>query len=310
MNLGGMKRALSGTYRDLIRHPTFQVSAALSYYFVLSVFPALIFLSAIVGFISLPDLFSHLLLLMGRFLPPDTMKLLYSVLGDVLSYIVEPGFPSECWDGLDESSAFDSMIEALDIAYDVNDDRPFWKTRLLAIALAAIIGTLLRAALGVMVVGPRFGEWLASRLAMSTVFVALWPFLRWTLAICFTILAIEVLYYLAPNVKQRFGATLPGATLSMVIWNGLSFLLGYYFRHWANFNRTYGTLGGFIAFMTWLYWTSFVLLVGAELNAELAKESKKGCVQPKEFVSENRRRITRPAHLTARRSWLLKDFGI
>ena len=292
-----MKRALSGTYRDLIRHPTFQVSAALSYYFVLSVFPALIFLSAIVGFISLPDLFSHLLLLMGRFLPPDTMKVLYSVLGDVLSSHrgtwLSFGMLGMIWT---MSAAFDSMIEALDIAYDVNDDRPFWKTRLLAIALAAIIGILLLAALGVMLVGPHFGEWLASRLAMSAVFVTLWPFLRWTLAICFTILAIEVLYYLAPNVKQRFGATLPGAALSMVIWNGLSFLLGYYFRHWANFNRTYGTLGGFIAFMTWLYWTSFILLVGAELNAELAKESKKGCVQPKEVASEERRRSTRQAH--------------
>ena len=85
VNLDGMKRAFSATYRDLLRHHTFQVSAALSYYFVLSVFPALIFLSAIVGFISLPDLFNHVLLLMGRLLPPDTMKLVYSVLGDVLA---------------------------------------------------------------------------------------------------------------------------------------------------------------------------------------------------------------------------------
>src|SRR6202008_4578815 len=117
--------------------------------------------------------------------------------------------------------------------------------------------------------------------------------LRWMLAICFTILAVEVLYYLAPNVKQRFGATLPSAVLSVVVWNILSLLLGYYFRHWANFNRTYGTLGGFIAFMTWLYWTSFVLLVGAELNAELAKESKKGCVPPKDAAPEERRRMDR-----------------
>jgi membrane protein len=190
------------------------------------------------------------------------------------------------------SAAFDSMIEALDIAYDVKDGRPFWKTRLLAIALAAIIGSLLLAVLAVMVVGPRFADWLASRLELSAVFVAVWPFLRWTIAICFTVLAVEVLYYLAPNVKQRFAATLPGAVLAVVVWNGLSFLLGYYFRHWANFNRTYGTLGGFIAFMTWTYWTSFGLLVGAELNAELAKESKKGRLQPKEPSPDEGKRIT------------------
>ena len=290
-----MKRAFACTYRDLVRHHTLQVSAALSYYLVLSVFPCLIFLSAIVGFVSLPDLFNHVLLLMGRLLPADTMKMVYSVLGDVLASHrgtwLSLGMLGLVWTA---SAAFDSMIEALDIAYDVTDDRPFWKTRLLAIALAAIIGSLLLTSLGVMVVGPRFGDWLASRLEMSTVFVAVWPILRWLLAICFTILAVEVLYYLAPNVKQRFGATLPGAVLSVVVWNGLSFVLGYYFRHWANLNRTYGTLGGFIAFMTWLYWTSFVLLVGAELNAELAKESKKGSVPPKNMISEDRERITRP----------------
>src|SRR6266567_1900426 len=278
-----------------MRHHTLQVSAALSYYFVLSAFPGLIFMSAIVGFISLPDLFGHVLLLMGRLLPPDTMKLVYSVLEDVLSSHrgtwLSFGMLWLIWTA---SAAFDSMIEALDIAYDVREDRPFWKTRLLAIVLAGIIGSLLLAALAVMIVGPRFGEWVASRLGLSSVFVPLWPFFRWTIAICFTILAVEVLYFLGPNVKQRFGATLPGAVLSVVVWNGLSYLLGFYFRHWANFTRTYGTLGGFIAFMTWLYWTSFVLLLGAELNAELAKQSKKGCVHPKGLISVDRERVTRP----------------
>lgn len=298
VNLGGIKRAFACTYRDLVRHHTLQVAAALSYYFVLSIFPGLIFLSAIVGFISLPDLFSHVLLLMGRLLPPDTMKMVYSVLGDVLASHrgtwLSFGVLGMIWT---TSAAFDSMIEALDIAYDAKDDRPFWKTRLLAMALAAIIGALFLAALGVMLVGPRFGDWLASRLALSTAFVTVWPYLRWTIAICFTILAVEVLYFLAPNVKQRFGATLPGAVLSVVVWNGLTLLLGYYFRHWANLNRTYGTLGGFIVFMTWMYWTSFVLLVGAELNAELAKESTKGGVQPKAIRSAERSLITRRAPL-------------
>jgi membrane protein len=282
VTFSGMKRALSCTYRDLVRHHTFQVSAALSYYFVLSVFPALIFLSAVVGFISLPDLFNHVLLLMDRLLPSDTMKMVYSVLGDVLASHrgtwLSFGMLGIIWT---MSAAFDSIIEALDICYDACDDRPFWKTRLRAIALGAIIGTLLLCALAVMMVGPRFGDWLAGRLRLSSLFVAVWPALRWTLAISSTILAVEVLYFLAPNVKQRFAATLPGAVLTVFVWNGLSFLLGYYFRHWANLNHTYGTLGGFIAFMTWLYWTSFVLLMGAELNAELAKESKKGYIPPK-----------------------------
>jgi membrane protein len=180
------------------------------------------------------------------------------------------------------STAFDATIEALNIAYDAKENRPFWKTRLLAIALAAIDGGLLLAALAVMIVGPRFGSWLSARIYLSSTFVLLWPAIHWLVAIGFTVLAVEALYYLGPNVKQRFLATLPGAVLSVVCWLGFSCLLGIYFRHFANYNRTYGTLGGLVAFMTWFYWTSFSLLVGAEMNAELAKESKAGQLPLKE----------------------------
>jgi membrane protein len=133
-----------------------------------------------------------------------------------------------------------------------------------------------------MIVGPRFGVWLANRIYLSREFVVLWPVIHWGIAIVFTLLAVELVYFLAPNVKQRFGATLPGAVFAVTCWLGLSYLLGFYFRHIANLSRTYGTLAGFIAFMTWFYWNSFALLVGAELNAELAKRSAKGQLPPKE----------------------------
>jgi len=151
----------------------------------------------------------------------------------------------------------------------------------LAIALALITGFLLLLALSVMIVGPRFGEWLAARIHLSNLFALLWPYFHWTIAIGFTVLAVEALYFLAPNVKQRFLATLPGAVLAVGCWLGLSYLLGMYFRHFANFNKTYGTLGAAIALMTWLYWTGFAMLLGAELNAELAKISKEGKIQEK-----------------------------
>ena len=92
-------------------------------------------------------------------------------------------------------------------------------------------------------------------------------------------MAVEVLYFLTPNVKQRFWATLPGAILAVGCWIGLSYLLGIYFRSFANFNKTYGTLGAAVALMVWLYWTAFAMLMGAELNAELAKRTKAGPVE-------------------------------
>jgi membrane protein len=132
-----------------------------------------------------------------------------------------------------------------------------------------------------MIVGPRFGQWLAIRVHLASVFVLLWPYIHWSIAIGFTVLAVEALFFLAPNVKQRFLATLPGAVLAVACWLALSYLLGMYFRHFANFNKTYGTLGAAIALMTWLYWTGFAMLLGAELNAELAKISKEGRIQEK-----------------------------
>jgi membrane protein len=281
VQISQIRRAISRTYEDIARHHTLQVAAALSYYFALSAFPALILLSAIIGCIPLPELFNHVLSLMARLLPPDTMRSVYSVLQDVLSAHrvrwLSFGMVGTVWMG---SSAFDAIIEALDIVYDANDDRPYWKTRLLAVGLAAMSGGLLLMALAVMMLGPRFGDWLAAHLAVSSTFAMIWPVIHWTIAISFTVLAVELIYFVAPNVKQRFAATLPGAILSVGVWIGLSYLLGIYFRHFANYNRTYGTLGGFIALLTWLCWTSFVLLVGAELNAELARASAKKSSEP------------------------------
>lgn len=282
-----IRHALLSAYQDVIRHHALQVSAALSYYFVLSVFPGLIFLSAAFGSLRFGDLFNHVLLLMTRLLPADTMHVVRSVLSDVLSAHrgtwLSFGMIGTIWVA---STAFAALIEALDIAYDVEDDRPYWKTRLLAVGLAAITGTLLLVALATMIVGPRFGEWIATRLTLPSVLAMVWPPLRWVIAIVFTVIAVEIVYYLAPNVKQRFGATLPGAIFSVAVWNTLSYLLGIYFRHFADFSRTYGTLGGLIALMTWLYWTSFALLVGAELNAELAKQSEKGCIESRSASAE------------------------
>jgi membrane protein len=143
-------------------------------------------------------------------------------------------------------------------------------------------GLLLLVALAVMIVGPEFGNWLADELDVSWLLVLAWPFIHWAVAVGFTVLSLELLYFLAPNARQRFVSTLPGAVLSVGCWIGLTYLLGVYFRNFANFNKTYGALAAAFAMMVWLYWISFVMLVGAELNTELAKESRTGKFQQKE----------------------------
>jgi membrane protein len=277
-----LRSALVRTYADVEINHTLQMAAALSYYFVMALFPALIFLSAIVAFLPVAGLFDQALDLMGRFIPPEGMDLVRKVLSDAVTpnrgAFLSLGFLGTLWTA---SGGFAAAIEALNIAYDAEETRPFWKTRFLSMALALVIGLMLLIALFVMILGPHFGQWLANHTHMSQVWLWIWPYIHWMISVGFTILAVEALYFLGPNVKQRFGATLPGAILSIAFWIGFSYLLGIYFRTFANFNKTYGTLGAGVALMVWLYWTGFAMLVGAELNAELAKRTKEGAIEQK-----------------------------
>ncbi len=274
MTFASTIRAARGAGHHIVKGQTLQAAAALSYYSILSVFPALIFLSAVVAHMPLPNFFGDVLVGMSHALPSGSMPVIYSVLTDIL------GKNSSAWLSLGTlgtiwvvSAAFDELIDALDAAYGVSDRRPFWKTRLLAVGLAAVAGVLLICAIATMVIGPRVGDWLAIQLSLSTVFVALWPFVHWSIAASFTVLAAATIYFLAPNIKQHFRDTLPGAILSTASWVGLSYLLGIYFRYFENYNRTYGTLGGVMVLMTWLYWAHLILLAGGELNAELLKQT-------------------------------------
>lgn len=259
------------------------MAAALSYYFVMSLFPALILLSAVVAYLPVPDLFNQVIAFMSKYVPADSMGLIKTILSDVISpnrgAFLSFGLFGTIWAS---SGGFAATIEALNMAYDVEETRPFWKTRPLAIGLTFATGALLLFALTIMILGPQFGERLATRIHISYIFAYVWPYIHWTLSTLFTILAVELLYFMAPNVKQRFWATLPGAILAVGCWIGLSYLLGIYFRSFANFNKTYGTLGAAVALMVWLYWTGFAVLVGAELNAELAKESSAGQIPRQE----------------------------
>jgi membrane protein len=274
-------------YIDVERNHTLQMAAALSYYFVMALFPALIFLSAIVAFLPVTGLFDQALELMRPFVPVEGMVVIRKVLGDVVTpnrgTFLSLGLIGTLWTA---SGGFAAAIEALNIAYDVQETRPFWRTRPLAMILTLVIGLLLLIALATMIVGPHFGQWLANRMHFSRIWLWVWPYLHWLIAVGFTVLAVETLYFIAPNVKQRFLATLPGALLSVGCWIGLSYMLGIYFRRFANFNLTYGTLGAGIALMVWLYWTGFAMLVGAELNAELAKRTQEGAIEQKENPPE------------------------
>ena len=273
MRLTRLRNTVQRTYSNVQRKHTTQMAAGLSYYFVLSLFPLLIVFAASVAYLPVPNLFDQALGFAGRFVPHDSIGLVKAVLRQVITpyrgKFLSFGILGTIWAA---SGGFSSMMEALNVAYDVPENRPFWKTRPLAIGLTFLTGILLVVALAAMLVGPNFGGWLAAKAGLGSIFVALWGYVRWSIAIVFAVLAIELIYYLAPNVRQRFRQTLPGAAVAVGVWIVLSWALGIYFQHFAKLNKTYGTLAAAIALMVWLYWTAFAILLGGEINADLLEE--------------------------------------
>jgi membrane protein len=286
LTLRGFRAALWRTVEDVTRKHTPQMAAALSYYFVLALFPALVLLSAVVAYLPINDLLNQVVDLFGSFVPADSMQLMRNFVANVVipnrATLLSFGVLGTLWSA---SGGFASAIEALNIAYEVDEGRPFWVTRPIAVGLTFLVGVLLLIAFGVMVLGPEFGQRLAEHHKLSRLFATAWPYFHWTISFAFTVLAVEFLYYLAPNVKQRFWSTLPGAILSVGCWIGLSYILGIYFRNFAHVSKTYGTLGAVVALMVWLYWNGFMMLLGAELNCQLAKETRAGKIPQDEDKS-------------------------
>ena len=285
MHIPAPIRAIHSAADDFTKNLGMALAAGLSYYFALSLFPLLISLACIVPYLPIPNLWDKLLWSMSRIVPAEAMGLVQKVVTDVLAQthpkLLSVGILGTIYAA---TGGFSSMIEALNVAYDVPETRPWWRTRTLAFGLTFMIGAFFVIALAFMVVGPQFGGWIAAKIDMGALFASVWNYLRWGVAVAFTVLGIEMLYFLAPNVKQRFWATLPGATLAVTAWLAASYGLGIYFQKFANFNKTYGTLGAVVALFTWLYWTNIFILFGAELNSELRKAVGKKPLPVKENV--------------------------
>jgi membrane protein len=267
-----IRKAARTTYHDVVQKQMLEVSAGLSYSFILSLFPMLILAAAIVSCIPIPNLFDRLVSAIATVVPEQGMGMVRSVLKDVLGArrggLMTVGIVGTLWSA---SGGFVGLIRALNVAYEVPETRPMWRRRLLALQLAFGTGLLLAVGAMAMFVGPQFGAWIASKIGAGQLFAQVWPLLRWIISVVFIILAIELIFFWAPNVKQRFLASLPGAIISVIFWISVSYLLGLYFQHFAHFNRTYGTLGAVIGLMVWLYWSWFIILLGADVNAQLLK---------------------------------------
>jgi virulence factor BrkB len=127
-------------------------------------------------------------------------------------------------------------------------------------------GRVLLVAVGLMVEGTSLGTSFTERFNLDPTLLATWRYFRFSIAVIFAILAVQLLYHFGPNVKQRFRDSLVGAIIAVVTWVGLSYLLGFYFRDFESLNKTYGPLGAAIGLYLWFYLSGFAILLGGEIN--------------------------------------------
>ena len=161
---------------------------------------------------------------------------------------------------------------AMNRIYEIEEGRPVWKLRPLQLVLT-LAGLLLASAVAVMLVisGP-VAEKVGNAIGAGSVAVTIWNIAKWPVILVCVVLAVAVLYYATPNVKQpKFRWISIGAGFAILIWIAASVLFGFYVANFGSYNKTYGTLAGVIVFLLWLWITNLALLFGAELDAELER---------------------------------------
>jgi membrane protein len=266
------RRLALTVYAELFRTRIFTVAAALAFFFLLSFIPLLLVLASLLAYLPLPNLFGQILLLLSTLLPKDATALAFRVVNSLLTRgnpgFVTIGLIGSLWAA---SGGFSAAIDALNIAYDADRSRPWWRDRVQALILTLTVGGLCLVCLLFIILGPQFGKILSIYFGVSISLARYWPFFRIAFMYSAFVAAITLLYYLAPTVKQRISATVPGAALAVAVFFAGSFGLSFYIRHFSQYAQGYGALGAVIALMLWLYLVAIAMLVGAEVNAERLK---------------------------------------
>ena len=263
---------LAVVYNELWRTRVFTIAAALSFYFLLSLVPLMVIFSSLLQFLPIPDVFQRMLDLMAELVPAESMSFVETLVASILTpargKLLTFGVAGYLWAA---SGGFSSLIESLDIAYDVQQSRSWWRDRVRALVLTFTSGGLVSVSLLALIAGPRVGHFLSEFFPAPMAFEHVWPLLRLAFTFLTFVLSLELIYYLGPNVKHSFSSTQPGALFAIAIWFIGSAGLSFYLSHLSNYNATYGSMGALAGLMLWFYLTGTAILTGAELNAELAK---------------------------------------
>jgi membrane protein len=243
----------------------------LTYKGLFALFPLLVFLLSLLGLFGAPDLLDSLLIQASAVLPQDAVSLIEEQLVGLAQTKAQGAFTVSAIVAIllalwGVSGAFRSVMEAMNVMYEVEEERPLWKQYLISILLSLGVAALLLCSLGLIVFGPKIGSAIADVVGLGYVFQIVWNIVQWPVLTGFVLFAFALVYYFAPDVEQRFKWVSPGSIITVAVWVLFSLLFSLYVNKFSSFNATYGSLAGIIVLMLYIYYSSFIMLIGAEMN--------------------------------------------
>jgi membrane protein len=283
--LGGLTplRLLKNVGTQILEDEVIDRSAALSYYFLLALFPLLLFLMTLLGFLAGPgsQVRNSLMTDMARLMPGSASELVSKTLSEVTraasGWKLVIGLLASLWAA---SSGVSAINSALNVAYRVKETRPWWKTRLVvSVGLTIALSILVIAALGLVLFGGTLGESLAAKFGLGGAFTLMWKIVQWPVILGFMLLAFAMVYYFAPNLEEpEWYWISPGAVVGLLLWLIGSIGFRVYLHYFNTYSATYGSLGAVIILLLWFYITGAAILIGGEVNSQIghaAKEKQK-----------------------------------
>ncbi|MEK6407987.1 MAG: YihY/virulence factor BrkB family protein [Acidobacteriota bacterium] len=279
--LGGLTRRELGRriWLEIYQGDLFTRAAALSYYFLLALFPLLIFLTAMLGYLAEAgtELRKNLFIYLGRVVPRSGSQLIYTIIDEIhkdadgskLSF----GLLAALWFA---SYGTGAITETLNAAYGVKETRSFWRMRLSAVGLTITLAVLIISALALVLYGGEIGKAVSKRFGFGEAFRLASHILQWPIVIAFLLLAFALIYYFAPDRHHRkWHWITPGSAVGAVLWLLVTFCFRIYLYYFDRYSVTYGSLGAVIILMLWFYLTGAAILVGGKVNAEIENAAAK-----------------------------------
>jgi membrane protein len=279
------------------------MAAQLAYYFFFALFPALLMLIAIASYFPYHTLVNDLFKTLGGFAPPEVLTIITDQLGKIANGeqggLFTLGMLTTIWS---TSSAMTAIIDTLNAAYDIEEGRPWWKVRLTALGLTVGVALFILLSFGLVLAGPTLAESLANRFYLGPAFEWTWKILQWPVVFALVSSAFAIIYYFAPDAQQDWVWLTPGSIVATALWLLASLGFKYYAANMTNYTETYGALGGVMVLMLWFYITGVVILLGAEMNAEIEHSSPYGKDEGEKVPGE--RRKIGPARM---RAWMARQ---